>query len=297
MTIEDTGLLVAAIALFFELLGYLGIRPSFKRTTSRDVSRINRWSRRAYETPLAQIDLYLERVAQARSGPLTGGQVGAMVLQRWAWDLILTASAAISPHSQGKANLFVVHQNNAAARRLMLRSHTFVGAFPVDQLTDEGTYRDIEVDYSDATRSPSDFVAAMTLWTGEFEYQRLAFRKKPVSWLRGFRKDRPPPTGDSGRIERQLGTTHIVGIPLRQPGAKKLHELVSDLQNLSPGQPVAITVDLRIPLLYRLPPLQAALTARLEGRVNQISSKARALPQALGTDGEEKTSTLEESSP
>jgi hypothetical protein len=130
-------------------------------------------------------------------------------------DLVLTSASRINKYTQGKANLFVV--SGVYSGGLSIRSHTFVGAFPLWQLVDVShmSYRNLDV------TPDTPIVAGRALWDDAIQFTSI--RKLRLS-----------------DQERKLRATDILGIP------------VSDRRNAAAvGDYAAITVDFALPFTHR----------------------------------------------
>jgi hypothetical protein len=156
---------------------------------------------------------------QFYSGPQRG-RVTESDLVRWIVQHVLTCAAQIVPQSLGKANLFRVsslgQDEHGVTNAINLYSYEFVGAFSRDQLIadfDPTVLRRLHVD-----ESSRDYPAALSC---------VRAHQPIVQSLSPRRLDHP---------ERQLGTTHILAIPLVLDG---VHGVTRQ------DQVVSITVDLR----------------------------------------------------
>ena len=195
------------------------------RRLSAKVMPIRCWRERTFHQAL----IYLMEYAEAlRGAPPTSSDgdpqtVDAPAIKAWGMDLVLTAAARISPHSQGKANLFVINQvTEADPRRISLTSSFFVGAFPLYQLTDSRyTYRQMNVSETYPTDQLS--VAGLAVLSN-----RITLRS--VKGTR-YRSDQ----------EVALGTTHILAIPIG-----------GDFVSLAEDDIAVISVDLALPPLARM---------------------------------------------
>jgi hypothetical protein len=141
-------------------------------------------------------------------------------LLRFAEAVLLAAAVDILPFSQGKANLF--HFVDAPHQQMRhIASQSFIGAFPPSQvLGSASTYRSLEI-HRDHNASS---VAGECLRIGRSRLEKI--------------KDK----GSISGKEIELGTTHILGIPIRfgpEVGADNFCEVLK-------GKPAAITVDLRV---------------------------------------------------
>lgn len=177
------------------------------------------WRERAFTQALDYLNDYhaaLDKVSAA-------SQVTPSVIRAWGMDLIVTAASRISRYSQGKASLFEVEEVMAApfARTLDLTAPFFVGAFPLGQLKNSAwTPRTQKVPES----SPTDRLsaAALAVLSNRIELQSL----------RDVKLGSEP--------EKQVGTTHILAIPLGP-----------EFHNLREGDVAVVTIDLALPLRVR----------------------------------------------
>ena len=137
----------------------------------------------------------------------------------WGTDLLLTAASMICKFSQGKANLFVVVLTNEHSLMVDIRSKAFVGAFPLNQLLDtDSTYRNMPVPSSlERFSNPAAYaVAAQALFMNDITIGSIETAQF------------------ASTVEKDLGTTHILAIPLRSSRAQ-----------CRVGDEAVIAVDLR----------------------------------------------------
>jgi hypothetical protein len=241
--------------------------PSSAQGELRALRRASRRRRRSFREPLVCMTQYL-RVLKEKA---VHTRVPKSVVSDWAFDVLLTSAANISRFSQGKANLFQINENSLLRGVATLRSREFVGPFSLWQLTDgRGNYRDMEVHY-DSGQPYSDAVpvAGLTLLTCRI--QLVDLRR----------------VGFPSELERALGTTHILGIPL---GTRQPNETDSDvcqgLAALPVGLPVVITVDLRFPHLLLASFWYWRYRQLLLARAEDVQRIGAELVQAMGVMGE-----------
>jgi hypothetical protein len=150
-------------------------------------------------------------------------------LLRFAEAVLLAAAVDILPFSQGKANLFhFVDKPHQHTRNIA--SQNFTGAFPPSQvLGSASTYRAMEIQRDQNASS----VAGECVRIGRSRLEKI--------------KDK----GSISGKEIELGTTHILGMPIRfgtTVGA-------GNFCDVPKGKPAAITVDLRLVLMRPFLPL------------------------------------------
>lgn len=186
------------------------------------VESVQFWHPSVFERPLSYVREHIERGSKAPDKRQTAQCATKEDFVTWATDLILTSAASISPFSQGKANLFIASSVNSQGQVLKIRSKTLVGSFPLEQLVDTPTlkFRDMAVPEENNPNVKAYAVAAQAVHYG---------RDPIIEPIESTDK-----TTFASRTEVELGTTHILGIPLRS-----IRDVVSE------GDVAVITVDLR----------------------------------------------------
>lgn len=216
---------IAAIAVPLGIVYFQSRKPP--KVTSRPVKSVNSWRSETFDRCLEYLNEHLELVDSAPDES-SGSKASKSVLCDWSIDLLLAAAASISPYCQGKANMFVVARNEDDVA--YLRSEYFVGPFPHRQLLKpDGTYRDMAVPYAPGASKDDLAVAAKS----------LLFDRTTLESVEDAKFISDP--------EKELGTTHIVGIPLC--GVSLAQSGVDAGRALKEGQQVVIAVDFRFPRL------------------------------------------------
>jgi hypothetical protein len=186
------------------------------------------WTLGRFYQSLQQFDEYCDRLDQTHNWPTNDPtRPSRDDMLRFAESVLLTAATQVVPFSQGKANLFHF-ANSPTSNQRDIVSQFFMGAFPPSQvLARQTTYRPMPVKRDES--SPS--IAGECIRLGA---PHLA----------------APKPGTFSQLERELGTTHILGMPAHR-GAVNVED---DYCLIPAGCPAAITVDLRIvisrPLIY-----------------------------------------------
>jgi hypothetical protein len=183
------------------------------------------WTAGRFSQSLQQFDEYCDRLdtyqLDAGDDPTKPSRED---LLRFAEAVLLTAAVDILPYSQGKANLFYFADPPHNDQRIIV-SQTFTGGFPPSQvLGGATTYRKLKISHDEKAASVAG------------ECLRIGFCLEKIS-----------NTLISG-IEVELGTTHIIGMPVKfgpQVGA-------DNFCGVPQRMPAAITVDLRIGWFSRL---------------------------------------------
>jgi len=236
--------------LFLEVLGAIsagvtitativGIARRVSRVTSTVVQPVRRWTPASLERSFAQLRSYTAMARALHSaGPMAGeNSLDPKVLYDWGIALILTIASQIDRFSQGKSTLFVISERQTREFRIL--PQFFDGVFPLNQLVNADQF------------ALSADGAACELHENPPEYRRWP----PIPY-EGTDPDSPfiasrvltmhsvevVPVKRPDDIERNLGTTHVMGIPLWR-----------DMRLLEVGTPAVITVDFRIAPFWRAP--------------------------------------------
>jgi hypothetical protein len=196
------------------------------------------WTIGRFYQAIQQFDLYCEEL---EGGNLPAEQKDPSMpsredLLRFAQAVLLTAAVDIVPFSQGKANLFHFADQPGGGNRQIV-SHVLNGPFPPTQvLSGANAYRTMSI--TDGRKA--DSVAGECVRIGLPRLERLTEKG-----------------GFSGE-EIELGTTHILGIPVKF----KVMNPAIDYRFAPESLPAAITIDLRIMLMRPLLPLIRRFTYR-----------------------------------
>lgn len=252
------GILGFIVTVFF---GYLAARLLQKLTQGRNsspesscVDPLGHWHAKMFYQPLEYLDKHITNLNTVPEQTETPDRVKRVDLLDWGTGLLLTAASVISPFSQGKANLFVVSSTDANGQMLKIRSKTLVGPFPLTQLVDlpDMIYRDMPVPQPSIGQPQAFAVAVQALHVGQPLLQPIE-KAEYASFT-----------------EKALGTTHILGIPLRSPHSR-----------VKVGDVAVMTVDFRFSQPWYRKFLPRGPWHRQEnaviGRAKLIQSKARQL--------------------
>jgi hypothetical protein len=226
----------SALGLTFEVLGILAVvgvfliavlvlvrspnRTNEQASTGQKLHSVRLWQPGHYSLALGHLRVLCQHWKDGEFHPEdVRGRTTEWDIVRWILQLSLTCAASMIPQSLGKANLFRASQvthNPAGTPELTLYSSEFDGIFSVRQLVhpfDHTSLRDVRYELGS-----EDYPAAV----------QCVIDNRPVLQSlqkRALKFDNP---------ERDLGATHVVAIPL-----------VRSFGNVTPDQPVSITVDLR----------------------------------------------------
>jgi hypothetical protein len=226
------------------LLGIASVAIALvRRVMRRDpnvVQPIYRWSPGFIDQAFAQLKDYT-RLAQDLTGSQDRDpdrQLSLAVLESWGVALILSIASQIDRFSQNKSTLFVLLERDETKGMITVLPKYFDGVFPLEQLLNAddvsfGTDRR----FSALRETPPHY----RTWSqsenggsGENDpfIARRVIANKRVEMVQIDPQD----------VEVDLGTTHVLGIPLWENANK-----------FGAGTPLAITIDFSWPRPWRSP--------------------------------------------
>lgn len=247
MTVETAVLSILGVAVTI----YYGRKAvGLHQRRPEHVADIRRWRRQRFDQAMDYLSDYVDANERLPEFTPDANSVDRRVLRSWSAHLLLTAASMISPASQGKANLFVVHARDEAEGVIRLRSKYFAGPFPLWQLIkdDDDTYRDFSVPLKIGASRHHVAVAGKAILANAIQFEAISDQR--------YRSD----------PEKKLRATHILGIPICQ-----------SVELLKPGNPAAITVDLRLTAAAAFACRHGLIRIdkRISGRAEEIQKAAR----------------------
>jgi hypothetical protein len=254
---------VAATATI--LLAVTELARRWPRHNQTVVQPIRRWDPATFEQALRYLDTYatMARAIRGQAASDAAHSLSLDVLYDWGIALILAGASHIDRFSQGKTTLFVMSERGPEGFTILPKY--FDGIFPLDQLlnTDQFDFRD-DGRRIDLRKTPPNYRKWPLI---NFEGQRPAdpFIASRVMSMRSVEMARVPRPDD---VERDLGTTHVLGIPLWR-----------DPREVDTDTPLVITVDFRFPAFRQAPLARLAHGERrsirhIEHRGRMLKTKA-----------------------
>jgi hypothetical protein len=214
-----------------------------RRVMRRDpnvVQPIHRWYPGVIEQAFAQLKDYT-RLAQQLKGSIDRDpdhELSLAVLESWGIALILSIASQIDRFSQNKSTLFVMLERDQPKGLITVLPKYFDGVFPLEQLLNSD---DVSLGTDGRFKALRETPPHYRTWTA---LENSGGREKdPFIARRVIADKRVEMLGvDPQDVEVDLGTTHVLGIPLWE-----------DANKFGVGTPLAITIDFSWPKLWRSP--------------------------------------------